>query len=163
MSKTIRGLLAHRGATRRKKEITMKTSRTLLLFPVIAMMLSLATTASATTLASESKKGVAEAYAAIDNFNCTIVAFGGKRATGASASACAAGSGTVTFTGNFPTDITASKVIVNTTAQSSSFDVTNAIVMSATPTTIVVDVSDWESDNLTALFNIDWVTVFVGH
>ena len=44
----------------------MKTVPQPFLFPMIGMIVGLATTAAATTVASESKTGVAEAYAAID-------------------------------------------------------------------------------------------------
>ena len=129
---------------------------------VIATTLALATPVGATTLLGESKKGVPQAYAAVDTSTGTVLAFGGKRATGASTGVCGGGICFVTFTGNFPTDITASKVIVNTTAQSSVFDVTNAIVTAATPTSITVSVSDWKSDDLTSQNDVDWITVFVG-
>ncbi len=136
--------------------------RVLLGLSVIATTLTLATTVGATTLLGESKKGVAQAYAAVNTSTATVLAFGGKRATGASVAFCGGGFCQVTFTGNFPTDITTSKVLLNTTAQTSAFDVTNAIVGSATPTTIVVDVDDWNSSTLASQDDVIWVTVFVG-
>ena len=140
----------------------MKTVPQPFLFPMIGMIVGLATTAAATTVASESKKGVAEAYAAIDSSSCTILAFGGKRATGASTSQCGGGIATVTFTGNFPTDITPSKVIVNSSAFASGFDVTDDGVLTATPTMIQILVADWKSDTLAGQANVNWITVFVG-
>jgi hypothetical protein len=140
----------------------MRSVPQLLLLPVIAMIASLATTATATTSASEAKKGAVEAYAAIDIGACTILGFGGKRATAATAGSCVLGFGQVTFTGKFPTDITASKVILQTTAQSSFFDITNAYVVSATPTTIVVGISDWQSGALAPQADVDYVSVFIG-
>jgi hypothetical protein len=140
----------------------MRTVPQPFLFPMIGVILGLATTAGATTVASESKKGVAEAYAAIDTSSCTILAFGGKRATGASASLCGGGIALVTFTGKFPTDITPNNVIVNSSAGSSAFDITNDLVLTANPTTIEIDVSDWKSDTLAGQSNVNWITVFVG-
>ena len=140
----------------------MRTVPQPLVFPMIGMILGLATTAAATTVASESKTGVAEAYAAIDTSSCTILAFGGRRATGASASLCGGGIATVTFTGKFPTDITPSKVIVNSSALAAAFDVTDDGVLAATPTTIEILVADWKSDTLAGQSNVNWITVFVG-
>jgi hypothetical protein len=127
-----------------------------------SMTLLWAISALATTLLGESKKGVAQAYAAVDTFSGTVLAFGGKRATGATASPCGVGCTDVTFTGNFPRDIASSKVILNTTAKSGVYAVTNAQVATASPTTIEVLIYDWQSNNLAALHDTIWVTVFVG-
>ena len=126
------------------------------------MTLLWATSALATTLLGESKKGVAEALATVSTGTSTVLAFGGKRATGATASSCGVGCTDVTFTGNFPTDIALSKVILNTTAQSGVYAVTNAGVATATPTTIEVLIYVWQSNSLAALTDTVWVTVFVG-
>src|SRR5215813_9798059 len=87
--------------------------RVLFRLSVIATTPTLATTVGATTLLGESKKGVVEASAAVDTSTGTVLAVGGKRATGASTSFCGGGVCSVTFTGNFPTDIVPSKVILN--------------------------------------------------
>jgi len=132
-------------------------------FLVVGITLSLPHTGAATTLASESKKGVAEGYAKVDLTTGTVLAFGGKRTTAVGTASCAGvGSCEVTFTGNYPTDIAIDKVIVNSTAQSFSFGVTNAVVTGVSPTTITVSVYRWESDNLSPQNDPIWVSVSVG-
>jgi len=131
---------------------------------VIATTLSVPTMATAFTVASEAKKGVVEAYAAVDTATCTLVTFGGKRVTGATlGSLCGVGFGNVTFTGKFPSDITSNKVIVNTTGRSFvSNSVTSAIVVNATPTTITIGFNAWDSAGLTNEPDTVYIAVFVG-
>jgi hypothetical protein len=142
---------------------SMRTKIATLGFLVVGITLSLPRTGAATTLASEAKKGVAEGSAKVDVFAATVLAFGGKRTTAvAAASPCGAGCVEVTFTGNYPTDIALDKVIVNSTAVSANFGVTNAVVSSVSPTAIVVDVSEWKSDDLSPQNGQIWVSVSVG-
>src|SRR5262249_41916182 len=78
---------------------------------VVVLLVSVAHAAGATTVASESKKGVAEAYAVFSTGpSATLSAVGGKRATSAMVSPLSAGRAVVTFTGKFPSDITVSKL-----------------------------------------------------
>jgi hypothetical protein len=97
---------------------------------------------------SASKSGAAVAYAKADIASQTILSFGGK---GTLAAAVSGGSSNafidVKFTGKYPKDITVDQVIVNATAQSSDFGVANAIVQSASPSQLVVEVSGWVSTN----------------
>ncbi len=134
-----------------------------LLFLAIGGILSLATTAGATTVASESKKGVAEAYATVVTNSTTVLDFGGKRATGASTSSCGVGCALVTFTGNFPTDITLNNVVLNSTTNNQGSFATVAIPDAASPTLIAVAVLNFVTTTGAAADAFVSVTVFVGH
>jgi hypothetical protein len=72
--------------------------------------------------------------------------------------------GYVDFTGVFPTDINANKLVLNSTSESGNpaYGVTNAYVTSASGTTISVGVYIWHSSDLTQENGTAWVTVYVG-
>jgi hypothetical protein len=74
------------------------------------------------------------------------------------------GNRTVVFHGSYPAGIDRTKVVVLTTAQVNSFDVTNAYVSDATATEITVGINDWQSyqpppDN--GRTTVDFIAVFV--
>jgi len=78
----------------------------------------------------------------------TVTTFGGIGTTAVTAT----GTGfpyAVTFTGNYPAGITSSKVVVQTTAESSQSGVTNAIVNTATATSISLSVYVWTPVGMT--------------
>jgi hypothetical protein len=101
-------------------------------------------TTHAGSVAGAAKKGAAVGYARID-VSGAVVAFGGKGTTNVASIADGFGTQTVTFTGKYPDDLTADKVIVTTTAQALNYGVSNAFVNIADATTIVVFVYDWTS------------------
>lgn len=97
---------------------------------------------------SASKSGAAVAYAKASISSQSILSFGGKGTAAAVASGGDSNSFVdVKFIGRYPKDITASQVIINTTAESSDFGVANAFVVSASPTQLVIEVSGWVSTN----------------
>jgi len=74
--------------------------------------------------------------------------FGGTGTTAVAVIRQGVGSYTVTFTGNYPATIDASKIVLLSTATSGSFQVTNNFVVSANATTIVVGVFTWTTNVL---------------
>ena len=59
----------------------------------------------------------------------------------------------MTFTGNYPASITAGKVVVIATAESSDWGVANAVVNSASTTQISVSVYTWKSNDVATTGN----------
>jgi len=128
----------------------------------VAMALSLATATQAGTLASAARQGLPVAYARMTTGG-VLQAFGGK-GTSAATSSGNAFQKDVVFTGRYPQDITPSKVILQSTVQSSYYGVSNADVVSASPTEIRVRVYSWRSDIISSsgVSGDTFVTVLVG-
>ena len=111
-------------------------------------------------IAGPDKTGQAIAFAHV-NANSTIASFGGKGTTSVTVSGFT-GLYVVTFTGNYPATITPDKLIINSTAKSFDYGVTNAYISSANKNHIVVRVFVWRSYDATALSNDVFVSVFLG-
>ena len=92
-----------------------------------------------------------------------IAAFGGKGTSSATViNHPAAGVYDVSFSGKYPNSITPASLILSATAQSFDFDVSNAIVVSASPSKIVVKVRDFTSSADTEEDNDVFLVVFFG-
>ena len=112
---------------------------------------------------SQSKSGAAVAYAKASISTGSILSFGGKGTTSAVVSGTDSNSYVdVTFTGKYPKDITEDQVIINATAQSSDYGVANTVVISATSSQLVVEVSAWVSDTEVANGETVFLTVHLG-
>lgn len=137
--------------TDRKERLTMFRERThILLASVFVLTLFTAVSASA-------QSGFAKIRA-----NGTVATFGGSDTTTVGAVHSGVGQYTVTFTGAYLPTITADDVVINTTAESINFAVTNTFVSSANPNQIVVFVFAWVSSTLAFLDNPVFVTINVG-
>jgi hypothetical protein len=130
-----------------------------------ALLLGLATSAGAL---DRSRTGAAVAFARINGGTGAVKAFGGKGTTaaigGAALRTCPTGDSSyeVTFTGRYPDPISADQIIINSTSDWGLWGVTNARVISASPTTIVVGVSEWRSNDQFCLDNDLFVSVYIG-
>ena len=94
--------------------------------------------------------------------DCTVATFGGSDTSNASAVHSSVGQYTVTFTGAYLATITPDDVVINTTAESLNYGVTNTFVVSASPNQIVIYVYVWTSSTLTYLDNNIFISVNVG-
>jgi len=115
----------------------------------------------ATIVLSASSLRAQSAFAKV-NGNGAVVTFGGSDTTSASAVHSGIGQYTVTFNGTYLPTITNNDVVINTTAESFNYGVTNAFVISATPAQIVIYVYVWTSSNLNLLDNPIFISVNVG-
>lgn len=97
------------------------------------------------------------------NADCNIAAYGGSDTTTAFCNYLGPGVYEINFNGNFPGQTTPDKVVVNTTAESVQYGVSNAVVTFASFAAINVTVFTWVSDTLVTSDNAFFVTVFVGH
>lgn len=114
-------------------------------------------------LGSVSKAGKVVAYAKVDSVFGTVLSFGGNRTRTASAVVDVSGyQTTITFTGRYPSSITPDKVIINSTCNSTGFIVSNASVVSVSPTTLVIRVYNWASNTTNIGNGIVFVSVFIG-
>jgi hypothetical protein len=113
---------------------------------MLAAVLTLVATASGSAMATSvvAKSGKAIATARIDGFTPSIVTFGGSKTKAATVAKLGAGDYQVTFTGNYPKGINANSLILNSTAESSIFAVSNAVVDSASSATLVIEVSTFD-------------------
>ena len=113
---------------------------------------------------SQSKGGAAVAYAKADIATQKILSFGGKGTTAATVSGGNSNAFiNVTFTGKYPKGVTEDQVIINATAQSSDFGVANAVVVSASSSQLVVEVSGWVSTNANSnVGETVFMSVFIG-
>lgn len=97
------------------------------------------------------------------DFGGAVLSSGGGDTTSVIAARTSVGEYDVTFNGLYGGgSATADQVIINTTAQSLNYGVTNAFVVSASGTTIVVHVYVWKSDTLAALDNNLFITINIG-
>lgn len=90
----------------------------------------------------------------------TVTGFGGFGTTAVTVT----GTGfpyTITFTGNYPSTITTAKIVVSGMAESSNSGVVNAIVNSATTTTISLSLYVWKSSDTTSLTGLASNPIFV--
>jgi hypothetical protein len=108
-----------------------------------------------------SRKGASIAYAKLSDATGTVMAFGGKGTTQAVASG-GGGYWSVTFTGKFPADVTAERLILQSSCESGNYGVANSYVASATPTEIEVVVFCWKSNTLSYDADDGFVNVFFG-
>jgi len=139
----------------------MKTNRIAL--AVAALLVVTAATAHAGTVASAAKKGIPVGYASIDEVAGAVLAYGGKGTTGVTVLSHSTGQVSLKFTGKYPDDVSADKVIVQTTAESLSYGVTNTMVLSASPTEIVVAVYHFVSYQLGGdMSGKSFVTLMIG-
>lgn len=115
----------------------------------------------ATIVLSSSSLAAQSAFAKV-RANGTVATFGGTDASSATAVHSATGQYTVTFNGTFLPTITNDDVVINTTAESFNYGVTNAFVISANPAQIVIYVYVWTSSNLNLLDNPIFITINVG-
>ncbi|MGC1677579.1 MAG: hypothetical protein WA740_08600 [Candidatus Binataceae bacterium] len=129
---------------------------------VLGFAVVLVTSLFGTAIAGPDKTGQAVAFARIDGGSGALTAFGGKGTISASGVRNSAGSYSVAFIGHFPKTITTNQVIINTTAESSIFGVSNGVVTAASKTEIDVSVATWVSSTLTETDNTCFVSVFVG-
>ncbi|MFZ1889223.1 MAG: hypothetical protein WAU33_14420 [Candidatus Binataceae bacterium] len=129
---------------------------------VLGFVLVLMTSLIGTAIAGPDKTGQAIAFARVDGSSGAVTGFGGKGTTSASGARNSAGSYTVTFTGHFPKSITPNLLIINTTAESNDFGVSNGVVIAASATEIEVDIATWVSSVLTETDNNCFVSVFFG-
>jgi hypothetical protein len=93
--------------------------------------------------------------------NGTVATFGGADTTTVGAVRSSLGQYTVTFTGVFAVS-TADDVVIHTTAESSDYGVTNAYVLSANASTIVVYVYVWKSNTLALMDQAIFIGINVG-
>jgi hypothetical protein len=93
--------------------------------------------------------------------NGTVATFGGSDTTTVGAVRTSLGQYDVTFTGVFAVT-TADDVVINTTAQSANFGLTNALVTFANASTIVVHVFVWRSNDQVLLDNAFFITINIG-
>jgi hypothetical protein len=121
--------------------------------------------AAAAKRSSQSKSGMAVAYAKANIGTGTILSFGGKGTTAAEVTAANLSQDIwITFTGKYPKDITTNQVILNATAQAHDYGVANARVYTANPTQIEVAVSGWISDNTSSSSGETvFLAVFLGY
>jgi hypothetical protein len=114
---------------------------------------------------SQSKSGVAVAYAKANIGTLSLLSFGGKGTTSAAVTGGVISNYVdITFTGKYPKDITADQVILNATAKSYDFGVANTEVVSVNPTQLVISVSGWISTNtVTHSGETVFVTVYMGY
>jgi len=129
---------------------------------VLGFAVALITSLFGTAIAGPDKTGQAIAFARIDGTSGTVTGFGGKGTTSASAVRDEAGVYEVIFTGHFPKNITTNLLIINTTAESNNFGVSNGFVIGASATEIDVEVDTWTSNVLTEVDNNCFVSVFAG-
>lgn len=85
-------------------------------------------------------------FARINGTDGAVVSSGGNGTTGVSAVRNSPGDYTITFTGNYPATISATKLSVLATAQADNFQVTNAGIESASGSSIVIRIFSWKSD-----------------
>jgi len=113
---------------------------------------------------SQSKSGVAVAYAKADIGTKSILSFGGKGTTSAAVSGGDSNHYiNVTFTGKYPKDINTDQVIVNATAMSKDYGVANAYAAAANQTQLVIVASGWISTNtVVGSQETVFLTVFIG-
>ncbi len=92
----------------------------------------------------------------------SVSTFGGAGTTGASVVRSAAGFYTVTFTGTYPSTTDATKLVVLSTAESNNFQVSNNAVLSASPTSISLNVFTWTSNALVEVDDSFFLEVLLG-
>ena len=129
---------------------------------VAAMLQAGSVKASGASIISASKTGVAVAYAKASIGAGSVLSFGGKGTTSAVAGGGNIGFTYVTFTGKYPSGLTANQVILNATAQSWDYGVANAEVISVNSTQLVVSVSGWISDTKVYTGETAFLTVYLG-
>jgi hypothetical protein len=107
--------------------------------------------------------GPAAAQAALAkcNSNGSLVSFGGFDTASASCQRMSQGYYQVTFSGLYAV-AGPDNVVLNTTAESSQWGVSNAYVISANPAQIVVGVYTWASPAIPLVDNAFFITVFTG-
>ena len=111
---------------------------------------------------SVSKKGVAVAFAKVNIATAEILTFGGKGTEDATATGDHAGYADIKFTGHYPKNITGDQVIVIATCQSNDWGVANAMVMSESPTELLIRVYGWSSSTLAYNGETVFVSVMLG-
>jgi hypothetical protein len=112
--------------------------------------------------ADSAKSGAAVAFAKVDLSDGTLKTFGGKGTKTATIDYSDTGYAEVRFDGKYSKTITADKVVINATCESSNYGVANAYVVSATSTQLVIGVYGWESDTLNYQGDRVFFSVFVG-
>ena len=120
-------------------------------------------TALQAQVSANESAGEAIATASIDGSVPAIRAFGGSETTSASVTSSGFPGGyEITFTGKYPTSISASSLILSSSAESARHAISDAIVATANTTSIVIDV--FTSDPATETFedNNCFVAVFFG-
>ncbi len=123
--------------------------------------LLLASSFAVATLLIVGPAAAEDGFAAV-NANGTLRTFGGPNTIAAASIKNSAGTYTVTFSGTYPPTTTPSTVVVNTTAESLQFGVSNAVVTSANPAQIDVVVFTWPSPTFNVTDNAFFISVFVG-
>ena len=102
-----------------------------------------------------------DGFAKVNGLTGAVFSSGGASTTNVTAARTDTGQYDVTFTGSFA-GITDDQVIINTTAQTFGFGVTNAKVMSTSDTTIVIHVIVWNSSTLVFQDNNTFITINIG-
>ena len=112
---------------------------------------------------SSSKSGAAVAFAKVNLYTGSLLAFGGKGTATATLSATDSnGWAEVTFTGKYPKDISADQVIITATCQTYNYGVANAYVSSVSSTQLVIGVYGWKSDTTSYQGDSVFFSVFIG-
>ncbi|HXC50509.1 MAG TPA: hypothetical protein VN634_06495 [Candidatus Limnocylindrales bacterium] len=119
-------------------------------------------TVHAGSVASAAKKGAAVGLANVSLFAGTIASKGGKGTTDVTITSFSPGFVDLKFTGKYPDDITPGNVILQSTAQSANYSVTNGFVSSASPTEIDVTIYEWSSDTLNNQTDNVFIALFIG-
>lgn len=107
--------------------------------------------------------GPAAAQAALAKCDAAgnLKTYGGFNTNGASCQKAGAGYYRITFDGLYALS-NADDVVINATAESAQFGVSNAYVISATVSQIVVGLYTWQSNTTTTTDNTFFITVFTG-
>jgi hypothetical protein len=90
----------------------------------------------------------------------SLATFGGPDTNTATSTRVGQGVYSVQFFGSFPSQTTSDKIVVNTTAESAQYGVSNAVAASADAGQITVYVYTWTSNTLTTTDNTFFITVF---
>lgn len=113
---------------------------------------------------SQSKSGIAVAYAKVDIADEVLLSFGGKGTTAAEVTFGDSNSfAIVQLTGKYPKDITSDQVIVSATAEFDCFCVATAGVLSANPTQLLVEADSFRSATQDGVGGNVYLTVYLGH
>lgn len=102
------------------------------------------------------------AFAAIRGADGSVISSGGNGTTLVNCVRNGAGDYTVTFSGNFPANVSAEKLTVLATAQSDNYQVTNAAVESASSSSISIRIFAWRSDVASEIDASVFVQVLLG-